>query len=108
MPHSSSRKESHDSKSNESHVHPAPGSQEHENKASAQKPATSVHPVEPEDAKSMAQGGSRQNDALAQNIDGAGKDQGAATDQAKPHPETPAGQHATGSFTGNKRDRKTA
>jgi hypothetical protein len=97
MPRSSS-----DTKSHDSHVHPAPGSQAHENEAGAQKPETSVHPVEPEDMKSVAQDSARQNEALRQNVDGEGKG------QAKQHPETPAGQHATGSFTGDKRGRKTA
>ncbi len=88
--------------SRDSHVHPAPGSAAHEDKASAQKPETSVHPVEPEDTKSMAKGGDRQNEVLGQNVDGKGKG------DAQPHPETPAGQHATGSFTGDKGGRKSA
>ncbi|HEX4064692.1 MAG TPA: hypothetical protein VHZ09_01620 [Acidobacteriaceae bacterium] len=91
MPRSSS------ANSHESHVHPAPGSQAHEDKARAQTPETSVHPSEPEDTKSMAGGGSRQKDALGQNVDGEGKG------DARQHPATPAGQHATGSFTGKGR-----
>jgi len=57
---------------------------------SEQKPATSVHPIEPDDAKLANH--SQQNHVLSQNAD-AGQNQ--------QHPETPAGQHATGSFTGN-------
>ncbi|HEX4038705.1 MAG TPA: hypothetical protein VHX37_11660 [Acidobacteriaceae bacterium] len=89
-----------------SHVRPAPGTRAHADKATAQKPETSVHPIEPAGAGSLAQGGQRQNDALGMNVEG--------KIQAQPHPETPAGQHATGSFTGKKpesprkRERKTA
>jgi len=91
-----------DEKTHGSHVHPAPGSRAHEDQSHAEKPATSVHPAEPGDADSVPQGTSRQNEVLGGNVDGAGKG------DAQPHPETPAGQHATGSFTGEKGRRKTA
>lgn len=84
-----------------SQVRPAAGTRPHGDRATAEKPPTSVHPMEPEDAGSLKQAGARQNDALGTNADGQGRD------QAKRHPATPAGQHATGSFTGG-RGRKTA
>lgn len=83
-------------------VRPAAGSREHADKATAQKPETSVHPIEPEDVSSLERGGDRQNEALGKNVDGEGKG------DAKRHPETPAGQHATGSFTGAEGRRRTA
>lgn len=58
--------------------------------------------MEPQDIGSLEQGGARQSDALGMNVDGEGKG------QAKRHPETPAGQHATGSFTKKERERKRA
>ena len=72
----------------ESQVRPGSGSREDKNLG--QKPATSVHPIEPDDAKLANH--SQQNHVLSQNAD-AGQNQ--------QHPEAPAGQHATGSFTGN-------
>jgi hypothetical protein len=64
-------------------------------KASAQKPETSVHPVEPpreqQAARATGTSQSQQRRVLGVNV-GSG--------HAEPHPETAAGQHATGSFTG--------
>jgi hypothetical protein len=65
----------------------------HEEESSAQQAATSVHPVEPEDARVTGTTRSLQRRVLGLNVDGG---------QAQQHPETPAGQHATGSFTGDK------
>jgi hypothetical protein len=73
-----------------------PGSQEHARDTSAQQPQTSVHPVEPEDKRASGTNASRQREALHHNIEGG---------QAQQHPETPAGQHATGSFpTGTEKE----
>jgi hypothetical protein len=58
----------------------------------AQKPATSVHPVEPEDKKATGNGQRQQRKVLQMNVGRNGHAQG--------HPATPAGQHATGSFSG--------
>ena len=49
--------------------------------------------VEPEDARVTGTTRSLQRRVLGLNVDGG---------QAQQHPETPAGQHATGSFTGDK------
>jgi len=59
-------------------------------KASVQRPETSVHTVEPEDPKAIGSAHAPQRDILRHNVEGG---------QAQPHPDTPAGQHATGSFT---------
>ena len=92
-----------------SHTDPDPGSQAHSDKAPAQQPQTSVHPVEPEDPK--ATGSSRsQKHALDLNV-GHQNDAGHAGHpghQAEEHPAMPAGQHATGSFTDKKSGRKSA
>lgn len=74
-----------------SHHHPAPGTRRHEEKAETQQPSLSVHPVEPEDAQLTGTSRSLQRRVLGLNVEGR---------QAEQHPETPAGQHATGSFTG--------
>jgi hypothetical protein len=63
-----------------------------EEKASTQKPETSVHPVEPQDPQAAGAAHAQQRSVLRHNVDG---------QQAQPHPETTAGQHATGSFTGS-------
>jgi hypothetical protein len=63
-------------------------------KSSAQRPETSVHPVEPEDPKAAGADHQQQRHVLRHNIEGG---------QAQEHPETPAGQHATGSFTDKQR-----
>ncbi len=58
----------------------------------AQKPATSVHPVEPKDKKATGTGPQQLRKVLQMNVGRGGP--------AQPHPDTPAGQHATGSFSG--------
>jgi len=70
---------------------PGPGSRSREEKAEAQQPSPSVHPVEPEDAQLTGTSRSLQRRVLGLNVEDG---------QAQEHPETPAGQHATGSFTG--------
>jgi len=70
---------------------PGPGSRSHQEKAEAQQPSPSVHPVEPEDAQLTGTSRSLQRRVLGLNVEDG---------QAQEHPETPAGQHATGSFTG--------
>ncbi|HEY1810611.1 MAG TPA: hypothetical protein VGG42_18765 [Acidobacteriaceae bacterium] len=90
-----------------SHTDSAPGTRTHDEKASARQPQTSVHPVEPEDPKATGTSQS-QKDALDLNV-GRHQEVGNAGEpghQAEEHPATPAGQHATGSFTG--KNRKTA
>jgi hypothetical protein len=63
---------------------------------------TSVQPTEPQDARVTGASRSLQRPLLGLNVE---------RGQNQEHPETPAGQHATGSFTGGKdsrNDRKTA
>lgn len=72
-------------------------------------PQTSVHPVEPEDPKATATSDAQKsalhlNVGRHQDIDHAGQ----PGHQAEEHPSTPAGQHATGSFTDKKERRKSA
>ncbi len=63
-----------------------------ERAASHHRPPASVQPVEAEDPKESAGDHHRQKKVLNENVeDGA----------ALQHPESPAGQHATGSFTGS-------
>ena len=61
--------------------------------------STSVHPaeppVEPEDAQITGTSRSLQRRVLGLNVE-----------DRQPHPETAAGQHATGSFTGENGNRK--
>ncbi len=86
-----------------------PGSQAHNNQDSARQPQTSVHPVEPEDPKATGTSHSQKR-ALNLNV-GRHQDTGQAGQpghQAEEHPATPAGQHATGSFTDKKERRKSA
>ncbi|HEX3986888.1 MAG TPA: hypothetical protein VHX13_09795 [Acidobacteriaceae bacterium] len=88
------------------HADPAPT---HGDKASARQPQTSVHPVEPEDPKETRTSESQKH-ALNLNV---GRQQdadhaGHPGHQAEEHPATPAGQHATGSFTDRKDRRKSA
>ena len=64
-----------------------PQSQTQDERTPAQ-PATSVHPVEPEDKKASHQ---QQRKVLQMNVGMGG--------HALQHPATPAGQHATDSFT---------
>jgi hypothetical protein len=52
---------------------------------------TGVQPVEPDDASRSGDHHAEQHEHLRRNV---------AEGQAQRHPETPAGQHATGSFTG--------
>lgn len=96
-----------------SHHRDDSGSHSHEEKASAQQPETSVHPVEPEDAHLTGTKRSLQRRVLGLNVEGQqpadqqapqhaeNTSAGHPGQQAQPHPETPAGQHATGSFTGD-------
>jgi len=86
----------------------APGTRAGNEKASARPPQTSVHPIEPDDAKLTGTSQS-QSRALGLNVDGreAGRE-GQPGHQAEEHPSTPAGQHATGSFTDKKRRRGKA
>lgn len=58
-------------------------------------PPAAVQPVEPEDARHLGSGKPVQREMLEKNVKGDGA--------AQPHPETVAGQHATGSFTKDKR-----
>lgn len=92
-----------------SHTDAAPGTPADQAKASAEQPETSVHPLEPEHPRTTGTSRSRQPGALGVNVDGqeAGR-AGQAGHEAEEHPETPAGQHATGSFTDKKSRRKTA
>ncbi len=55
-----------------------------------------VQPVEPEDASRSGAGREQQRELLEKNVAGHGKGRPAA----QPLPDTPAGQHATGSGTG--------
>lgn len=76
---------------------PAPTSPAHQDKAAAEQPSTSVHPVEPEDAQLTGTSRSLQRRVLGLNVE---------NKQTEEHPETPAGQHATGSFTGKESGNK--
>lgn len=81
----------------------APGERSHEEQASAQQPASSVHPIEAEDAYLTGASRSLQRRVLGLNVaspmNSAGP--GEPGGQAQPHPEQVAGQHATGSNTGS-------
>jgi hypothetical protein len=52
---------------------------------------TQVQPVQPEDASATGDQHDQQREHLKRNV---------TEGQTQRHPETPAGQHATGSFTG--------
>lgn len=67
-----------------------------EHEMPAQEHPVSVQPVEPEDPRKTGSSKPEQRERLEQNVKG-------KNPAAKPHPETVAGQHATGSFTGKKR-----
>ena len=54
-------------------------------------------PIKPEDARLVGAGLSEQQEWLEKNV---------TQRQAQPHPDTPAGQHATGSFTGENARKK--
>jgi hypothetical protein len=70
------------------------GAIKHDPPAGKQEPPTSVQPIEPEDPRQTGSSKPAQRELLEQNVrDG----------QAREHPETVAGQHATGSFTDKKR-----
>ena len=77
--------------------------QRSEEHASAMRSApTSVQPeptpIEPEEARLTGAGDKEKNRLLKQNVE---------EGKAESHPDLPAGQHATGSFTGeNKRQKK--
>ncbi|MGA7524965.1 MAG: hypothetical protein WBW84_21120 [Acidobacteriaceae bacterium] len=92
-----------------SHTDVAPGTRAHNDKASAQQPETSVHPLEPEDPKVTGTSHSQKR-ALDLNVGRHQESGGAGSPghQAEEHPDTPAGQHATGSFTDKKRRRGKA
>ena len=78
----------------------APSSRKAQQNASAEQPETSVHPVEPpaeaDDARSTGSN-RRKGKVLQMNVKGG---------QAQQPRGTPAGQHATGSFTGSSGGRK--
>ena len=61
---------------------PAPGKDEH---------SASVQQVEPENPRHVGSGKPIQRELLTQNVE---------RGQSRPHPESVAAQHATGSFTG--------
>lgn len=91
-----------------SHTDAPPASRAHNEKASAQQPENSVHPVEPEDPKVVGSS-QTQKRVLAGNVDGQQRGRaGQPGHQAEEHPATTAGQHATGSFTDKKDQRKSA
>jgi hypothetical protein len=81
---------------------PAPAASEQNDKASAHSGA-SVHPAEPGDEPEDAQitGTSR---SLQRRVLGLNVNDRHAGEQ---HPDTPAGQHATGSFTGKESKRRS-
>jgi hypothetical protein len=74
------------------HNHSAPHSPEPQQEAHPQQASVqpSAPPVEPEDAYLTGTSRSLQRRVLGLNVDG---------HHAQQHPESPAGQHATGSFT---------
>lgn len=86
----------------------APGEPSHEDKASAQQPAPSVHPIEAEDAYLTGASRSLQRRVLGLNVANPmhSSRPGEPGGQAQPHPEQVAGQHATGSNTGGSGRRK--
>jgi hypothetical protein len=72
-----------------------------EHAAAKQAAPTSVQPghtpIKPEDARLVGAGRSEQQEWLEKNV---------TQGQAQQHPDTPAGQHATGSFTGENARKK--
>lgn len=102
---------------------PAPDSAEHQNESAAEQSASSVHPIEPgrsqgnagptphdgrataspttdpgaADARTSAASRSQQPGVLSMNTEGG---------QSRRHPDTPAGQHATGSFSESSETKK--
>lgn len=65
-----------------------------EHEMPAREHPVSVQPVEPEDPQKAGSSKPEQREVLKDNVKGDGA--------AQPHPETVAGQHATGSFTNKK------
>lgn len=81
---------------------PAKKSQKAEERASAERSApTSVQPtptpVQPHEAHLTGAGDKERQRLLKENVEGG---------QAERHPDLPAGQHATGSFTGENEKKK--
>lgn len=75
----------------------APGSDKTERAAGAKHESPAgVQPVETEDPRQVGGGRAQQHETLKHNVAG-----GAQGGQGQRHPDTPAGQHATGSFTGD-------
>jgi hypothetical protein len=69
------------------------GTIKHDAPAGKQEPPASVQPIEPEDPRQTGSSKPIQREILEQNV---------REGQAREHPETVAGQHATGSFTRKK------
>jgi hypothetical protein len=65
-----------------------------EHEMTAQEHPVSVQPVEPEDPRKTGSSKPAQREVLERNV---------SEGHAQEHPETVAGQHATGSFTDKKR-----
>lgn len=86
----------HQTASSKATAHVKPDAAE-EPRASKQQPPTGVQPVEAEDAQITGSTQPQQREVLKKNIP---RDEEAAESPAERHPETPAGIHATGSFTG--------
>jgi hypothetical protein len=70
-----------------------------EPRASKQQPPAGVQPVEAEDAQLTGTTHPQQREILKDNIP---REEKPVPSQAERHPETPAGIHATGSFTEKK------
>lgn len=88
-----------DSNQNEQGRSPQVSQAEEEAAGSKHEAPTAVQPVEPEQTNLTGAGKTQQREHLQENVEG---DEG----QAQRHPDLPAGQHATGSFTGSgKKDR---
>ena len=68
-----------------------------ENASAKQSGPTSVQPVQPDDVQLTGAGRKEQHRLLKKNVDDG---------QARRHPDQPAGQHATGSFTGENKSKK--
>jgi len=81
-----------------SHHHPKIIDKPEEQVESQNRPATSVQHIQPKDASSSGNKSLEQNKVLEKNIQ---------EGQTRRHSDTPAGQHATGSFTGAGQDKKS-
>lgn len=66
-----------------------------EHRANKHEAPAGVQPVEPEDPSLTGGSGSSQRELLEHNV---------RRGHAQQHPESPAGQHATGSFTGKRNE----